>query len=160
MEKFLDKLSSYNLLNNLLPGAVSCFLMKLYWDKNILSSDVIESIFIYYFIGLVISRVGSVIVEPICRKCKWVKFADYDQYISASKKDSKLDILLETNNMFRTMLAMCFILLVGKLYIYICLTIKVVGAVEKEIVLIGLLLLFACSYRKQTKYIKRRAENM
>ena len=81
MEKFLDKLSSYNLLNNLLPGAVSCFLMKLYWDKNILSSDVIESIFIYYFIGLVISRVGSVIVEPICRKCKWVKFADYDQYI-------------------------------------------------------------------------------
>ena len=49
MEKFLDKLSSYNLLNNLLPGAVSCFLMKLYWDKNILSSDVKEYIYILFY---------------------------------------------------------------------------------------------------------------
>lgn len=159
MEKFLDKLSSYNLLNNLLPGAASCFLMKIYWSKNILSSNVVENMFICYFIGLVISRVGSVIVEPICKKIKWVVYADYKQYISASNEDSKLDILLEINNMFRTMFAMCFVLLIGKLYIYICLTVKVIGVFEKEIVLFGVFLLFAYSYRKQTKYIKRRVEN-
>ena len=160
MEKFLDKLSSYHLLNNLLPGAVFCFLMSIYWDRNILSSNIIENIFIYYFIGIVISRVGSIIIEPICKKCNWVKYADYNQYISASKKDNKLDTLLETNNLFRTMFAMCLILLIGKLYIHICLTIKVIGALEKEIILLGLLLLFAFSYRKQTRYIKKRTEKI
>lgn len=158
MEKFFDKISSYNLLNNVLPGAILCYLINIYWDTNILGSNIIESIFIYYFIGVIISRIGSVIVEPFCKKCKWVEFADYNKYIVASRNDSKLEILSETNNMFRTMLAMCLLLLVGKLYLYVCLKIQFVKIVEKEILLFALSILFACSYRKQTKYIKSRVD--
>lgn len=158
MEKFLDKLSSYNLLNNMLPGAVSCFLINIYWNKNLLGSNIVESLFIYYFIGMVVSRIGSVIVEPMCKKCKWVKFADYGQYIAASKNDSKLEILSETNNTFRTMLAMCLLLLVGKFYFYICSKVQFAKNVEADILLIALAVLFACSYRKQTRYVKNRVD--
>lgn len=158
MQKFFDKLSSYNFLNCLLPGAVSCFMMNLYWNRNFLGSNIIEDIFIYYFIGMVVSRIGSVIIEPICKKCKWVRFVEYEKYISASKIDNKVEILSETNNTFRTMLAMCILLILGKLYFYICSEISFIGDIEREITLIALIILFACSYRKQTRYIKNRVD--
>lgn len=158
MDKFLDKLSSYNLLNNVFPGAISCFLINVFWGKNIAGSNIVESIFIYYFVGMVVSRMGSIIVEPFCKKCQLVRFADYSQYITASKKDGKLEILSETNNIFRTMLTMCLFLLIGKIYFYIGLKVEAIKNIEKELLLIVLAVLFACSYRKQTKYIKDRVE--
>lgn len=160
MEKFFDKLSSYNFLNNMFPGAVSCFLISIYWNKNLVGSNVVESIFMYYFVGMVVSRTGSVVIEPFCKKIKWVKFSDYNSYIVASKNDNKIEVLSETNNTFRTMLAMCLLLLIGKLYFYVCSMVWFIKIAEVEISLLALTILFACSYRKQTKYIKDRVDKI
>lgn len=53
---------------------------------------------------------------------------------------------------------MCLLLLVGKFYFYICLKAQFIKNVETEILLIALTALFACSYRKQTKYVKSRVD--
>jgi len=39
MEKFFEKISSYNLLNNLLPGAVFCYLLKYFTSINLISEE-------------------------------------------------------------------------------------------------------------------------
>ena len=116
----------------------------------------IVGIVLYYFIGLVISRVGSLIVKPLLERIGFVKEAPYEDYVEASKSDSKIDILSAQNTMFRTLCAMCIMLMglkIGE---------KVIGIlpwgadVYDFIFLVGLFMLFLFSYRKRTQAIVRR----
>lgn len=158
MEKFLEKLSSYNILNNLYPGAIYCFLIKFTCSVDFTSDNIISNILIYYFVGMIISRLGSVIIEPLYKKIRIVSFVDYPKYIEAEKKDTQVAILSETNNTYRTMVALCVTALLSILTIFIF---NLLGWNKKIIVYItiGLLVvLFSLSYRKQTTYIKARVE--
>ena len=56
MEKFIEKLSSYNLLNNMLPGVIFCYLIELLFNVNLIKDDVVSNIFIYYFCGMICSK--------------------------------------------------------------------------------------------------------
>ena len=47
MESLLEKISSYNILNNLIPGAVFVFLGKLLDIISLPLDGIVESIFIY-----------------------------------------------------------------------------------------------------------------
>ena len=98
MEKFIEKLSTYNILNNILPGVVFSYLCNRLLGIQLVDSSIVENLFIFYFIGMVISRMGSIIVEPVCKKCKIVQYTQYKDYVNASKKDEKILVLLETNN--------------------------------------------------------------
>ena len=158
MEKFLEKISSYNILNNLLPGSIFCYLLKIFYGIDIISESVVEILFLYYFIGMVISRVGSVVIEPIFIKLKIVIYADYSNYLMASKIDDKIEILLETNNTYRTVLSLFFVLIIIKLYIVFMRYYPILIEMSSLIIIITLFMLFAFSYRKQTNYIKARVE--
>lgn len=160
MEKFIDKLSSYNLLNNMLPGAVFCYVLNVLMNINILRDKIIENLFIYYFIGMIISRIGSVIVEPICKKFKVVKFAPYKEFINASLKDDKINILSETNNTYRTMLSSFLILAIIKIYLFIAYKIVWLSKFTAALIIICLIILFVFSYRKQTDYIRNRVKHI
>ena len=107
MEKLIEKLDSYSILNNLLPGAVFAYLFEYIFEVDIVRDGIVENLFIYYFIGMIVSRIGSLAVEPLCKKIKWVKYADYSSYIKASRKDDKIDVLSEVNNSFRTIFSLC-----------------------------------------------------
>ncbi|RMC93019.1 hypothetical protein D9O40_18245 [Clostridium autoethanogenum] len=158
MEKFIDRLSSYNVLNNMLPGAVFCYLLNILMNINILKNGIIEKLFIYYFVGMIISRIGSVIVEPVCKKIKLIEFAPYKEFIKACLKDDKIDILSETNNTYRTMLSVFFVLSLIKVYLLIISKITWLANYTSVFVMIFLVILFGYSYRKQTNYVKNRVK--
>lgn len=158
MENLVEKLSSYNLHNYLFPGAVMCYLINAYWEIDILGKNIVESLFIYYFIGMVTSRFGSIVIEPILKTCKWVEFAPYDKYVIASKTDEKLEGLSESNNTYRTMLSMFLLLVIGKFFIFISNKFTFVENIKMELIILGLIVLFTYAYKKQTKYIKDRVE--
>ena len=84
MDNFMEKLSSYNILNNLFPGAVYCFLMKFICSVDFISDNIISDILIYYFVGMIISRLGSVVIEPLYKKIRIVSFADYPKSVSST----------------------------------------------------------------------------
>ena len=159
-EKVLEKISSYNLFNNLLPGAVYCFLINKFFELNFYSGNIVENLFIYYFTGMVISRIGSLVVEPISKKIKLVIFVEYGEFLKASLKDDKIDILSETNNTYRTMLALSIALLITKLYIFISYKFEWISSGTPVVITVGLVLLFMFSYRKQTEYIRRRVKKI
>ena len=158
MDKIIGRVSSYNILNNIVPGAILYFLIQWYWGVEVLGLNVVESTFLYYFLGMIISRIGSVIVEPICKRIKWIEFTNYRNFVVASKKDEKIEILSETNNLYRTMLTMFLVLLLGEAFIWLCENIRWIYCVEKETIAICLFLLFAASYKKQTKYVNNRID--
>jgi hypothetical protein len=156
MDKMLEKLTSYNLFNYLLPGIIFSFLLEKITSYSITHKDIMIEAFLAYFSGLVISRVGSVIIEPLLKKIKFVKFAEYKDFVLASESDKKIELLSESNNMYRVFISLFFVLII--IIIYEKLLQDIFIGYTSYIVMIGLLILFLFSYRKQTSYITQRIE--
>jgi hypothetical protein len=156
MKEFLEKLSSYNLFNYLLPGIVFVVILEEFTTYSITQKDLVFGVFVYYFTGLVISRLGSLIIEPVLKKITFLKFADYVDFLKASKSDTKIEILSEANNMYRTFIAMLLLLLMMKLYDYLALQWQIMNEYNLHLLIILLLIMFLYSYRKQTKYVTNR----
>ena len=146
MEKLLDKLSSYNLFNYLLPGVVFSVLLEKTTNYSIIHKDVMIEAFLAYFLGLIISRVSSLIIEPLLKKVKFVKFADYKDFVLASEHDKKIELLSESNNMYRVFISLFFILITINLYENFLQ--NILSGYTSYIVIVGLLILFLFSYRK------------
>ena len=156
MKDLIDKLSSYNIFNYLLPGVVFVAIASSLTKYNFVQKDIVIGVFLYYFIGLVISRIGSVVIEPILKWTGFVRFSEYRDYVDASHKDKFLDVLSEANNMYRTFLSLFLSLFFLKIYEALSESFQCLNSLSSEIAIVGLLALFAFSYRKQTAYITKR----
>ncbi len=159
MKELLDKISSYNLFNYLLPGILFYVAVNKFTNYMIPIDNVIVGAFVCYFIGLVVSRFGSLIIEPILKKIGFLKFADYSDFVSASKKDSKIELFAEVNNMYRTFISLFVLLLFLKLYEFLEKKIEGLSDWNPYILLLLLLTIFLLSYRKQTNYITKRVQS-
>jgi hypothetical protein len=151
MENFLDKISSYHLVNYLLPGILFCVALNMY-DMDTSMNSLVVSISVYYFCGMLLSRFGSLLIEPIIRKL--IKHTEYEDYIEACNKDSKIEVLVETNNLYRTLLAAALVLLLVRPYMYLAGKFAVFSS--PTMLFSILLLIFIISYIKQTKIVIKR----
>jgi len=157
MNEIIKKLTSYNIFNYLLPGIIFVVIVQCVTSYKFIQGDTVVDLFLYYFIGLVVSRFGSLIIEPFFKRIKFVKFSEYKDFIVASKNDNKLEIFLEQNNMYRTFISMLMLILLLKTYetTQSSLNYLPIGG-DKYILLVGIMLIFILSYLKQTKYITNR----
>jgi hypothetical protein len=153
MRDLLDKLSSYNLFNYLLPGTIFVAAAQRISTHTFKDENIVVQLFLYYFIGMVISRIGSLTIEPTLKKLKVVEFAEYKDFIKACKTDAKIDVLSEQNNTYRTLCAVFISLGILKAY---DLAVAWQPPTTNAAVLVGLFLLFVFAYRKQTRYIRDR----
>ncbi len=156
--KLLDKISAYQVVNYIIPGSVLCVLLKHMVGYDIIAFSMIENVIICYFVGLVNSRLGSLILRPILKKCRLVKDAPYDDFVRVEKYDAKLTVLSDINNVFRSFASVMLVLLIAY-------GIKHIEIIEKYIItnfnwiaILFLLILFVFSIRKQTKFVKDRVE--
>lgn len=156
MKDLVDKISSYNLFNYLFPGVIFVVLLKQYTHYSLIQDDLIIGFFVYYFTGMAISRIGSVLVEPLLKKIKFVKFVDYSKFIETSKKDPKIELHSETNNMYRTLTTMFLVLLLSKTYEALSTVFPVLEDWGTFILVFALLAMFLFAYRKQTNYVVKR----
>lgn len=156
MEKLLEKLTSYNLFNYLLPGIIFSILLEKTTNYSIIQENIVAEAFLAYFIGLLISRISSLIIEPILKKVKFVKFADYKDFVLASENDNKIELLSESNNMYRVFISLFVVLIIVNIYEQLLQ--QMLGEYTNFVVIVLLLLLFLFSYRKQTHYITKRVE--
>ena len=160
MEKLLDKLSSYQLFNYLFPGIIFINLTDLLTSIQIPYDRVEFIIFLYYMAGMILSRIGSVVIEPLYKGCCWIVFAGYKDYLEASKQDAKIDVLSMENNTYRTLIATFVSLLV----VY-CLDLAQWfrnfndSKYAVPVYLTLLIVLFSFSYRKQTSFVRKRAHH-
>ena len=155
MKELLDKISSYNFFNYLFPGLLFAVLSTKITAYSFLQENLFVGAFVYYFIGLVVSRFGSLVIEPILRNLSFLKFADYKEFTSASKKDSKIELLSKINNMYRTMSSLFILLLLLKFYELIESKFPILKDWNSYVLLALLLVMFLFSYRKQTIYIAK-----
>ena len=156
MEQIIDILiksfSRYELLNNLIPGIILCFILKCI-GYEITDDDWFINIVLYYFVGLVNGRISSLVLEPLCKTISLVKWRSYSSYNKAKNKRPNIVTLQEIANMYRSLASVFVIALCALLYKhisnhYICLDDN-----DYWIIWLVLLALFLFSYRKQVSYI-------
>lgn len=156
MEKVFEQLSAYEVLNNFLPGAFFCILFRWQTGVGYEVNDTVTEILVFYFVGMIISRVGSLLLEPLCKKLRFVEKESYEDYIEASKRDPKIETLSTKNNMYRTFTATVF--LCGTAWAVRCITEKT--AVLRAVTIAGgwiaLFMLLLAAYRKQNDFVCKR----
>ena len=158
MQDFIKTISSYNLFNYLLPGVIFSAIATEISEYSFIQSDVIVGVFVYYFAGMVISRIGSLIIEPILRKIGFIKFSDYPDYIKGVMLDSKIETLSEANNTYRTMIALFATILLLKFFEYMKVLFPCLAEIDSLLLVALLFFMFLFSYRKQTTYVQKRVE--
>lgn len=158
MESLLNLLVRFELFNNLFPGIIFVYFLKLY---NYLPStenlEFYESLFIAYFLGLVFNRVGSIFLEPFFQKIKFFKIPDYLNFLEGKKNDNRINTAILINNMYRSFIIVfvfSFFLIFFKIFSNKNFYLKEI------IVLLFLIYIFGFSYRKQTYFIKEKLKKI
>lgn len=154
-----DKLSQYNFLTNILPGTVLCIIIKYLVGYDLIPDDYYQAGIVFYFAGMVNSRVGSLIIEPILKAISWIKFAPYPEFLQAEKEDLKLTILSQENNVFRSYISVMFISIVAYIYKNYSLVWLHVLSDAPLVLIVSLFVLFLFAYKKQTSFVRKRVEN-
>lgn len=152
----IDKLSSYNLFNYLLPGVIFSYFAERFVGYSVIRDNVVIDVFVFYFIGLVISRIGSLVIEPFLKKVGLVKFAEYHDFVQAASIDPKIEILSESNNSYRTLVSTFLLLGLLMLYRFSTLHFSIAPTFNRILAIVFLATLFFLSYRKQSQYITKR----
>lgn len=158
MSNYIEKLGTYQIITNLLPGVFFGISLKLLLGITITTENIGEEIIVYYFIGFVINRISSLIVQPILKKCKLIYEVPYLDYFKAVKIDSKIDVLSETNNYFRALLTSSLLLIVISVARISIWKINWFYSNWKWLSMIFLVILFLFAYKKQTKLICKRVK--
>jgi hypothetical protein len=156
MKDLIDKVGSYNIFNYLIPGVVYSVLISKWENIDFVQDDLLTGAFLYYLIGLIISRIGSLFVKPILDFVGFVKDEPYEDFVDASEKDSKIDKLSEVNNTYRTLIALFLSMLITKGVIVLYELLKLNSDLKWILSCVGLFVLFLFAYRKQSKFITKR----
>lgn len=159
LKLIIDKLSQYNFLTNILPGTVLCIILKSLVGYDLIPDDYYQAGIVFYFVGMVNSRVGSLVIEPILKAISWVKFAPYSEFLRAEKEDAKLTILSQENNVFRSYISLMFISILGYIYKNCSLDLRLSLNNESLVLIVILFVLFLFAYKKQTSFVRKRVEN-
>lgn len=170
----IEKISSYNLFNNLLPGIVFCYVVERTTQIVIKGDSFFENLFIYYFIGVLVGRISSLFVEPVLMKMKvkdkqsnvketYIKFAPYKDYVEASESNPFIKVLNESCNMYRCFISVFLLAACCKIYdsyisVWLCNLWSVSNDIKAIVMFLVIALLFAMSYKKQVDYIRDRVE--
>lgn len=156
IESMAEKVSAYQIFNFLLPGAVFVAAFGHVSGHALVSGNVVVDLIVVYFTGMTLSRVGSLMIEPICKWTRIVTYANYEDYLEAVKRDAIIPTLLQENNTYRTLAATFLALLFVKIALYFQSRLTSTNLHLNWLWLIALFVLFLLSYRKQTAYIRKR----
>lgn len=152
----LDRISSYNLITSLIPGLLLVEALRA-CDIPLVGGDKITSwLVLGYALGSVSARIGSLLIEPGLKRLSKRRKNSYAEFINASSADSKLDVLTESANGYRTIIATCivfFAILVATGFLN-RMGIGRHGAVYLSVG--AVCLIFIAAYLKQEAYISRR----
>jgi hypothetical protein len=121
--------------------------------------DVITALAFYYFLGMILSRIGALIVAPIAKMLRLVTFKPFNEYLAAYERDELIPQLVEAGNMYRTMIAVALSLVGLLLYDNACEALTPRPETHAMALLVGMAALFAAAYARNVEFITRRIEH-
>ena len=151
-----DKLSSYNLVTNLVPGAILAVALSSVGVPIVEPENIGAFLIAAYALGSLTNRIGSIFLDPVLIRLKFLSNRNYVAYVEACEKDTKIETLVENAKAFRTFATGGF-LFFAIIFAY---KLALIAGISQKIMFYGSVLLFtlifAFSYRRQNGYIVAR----
>ena len=154
MERLLEKIDSYNLFTNIIPGYLMLLFNMYYF--NLSNLNIVEQILIAYFLGQTINRIGSIFTEKILLKFTKEKCESYERYILASNNDKKINVLLQERNTCRTLCTLFIVCIVELVLNKIIIIFNVSENIIVLLMFVIFSIIYAISFCKYNKYIVDR----
>lgn len=159
LEKLFERISSYQILNFLYTGIV-CWYGLIYlgfdeFQKQSITTTLIGS----YFIGMTMSRIGSLVIEECFIKWNWIEKTDHGKQVCAEKMDSKVELMLSLCNTYRTFAAIFLVFLLLSIITKFCCDLNLKHNITFILISLALTVLYSFSFVKQYKYVKKRVDN-
>jgi hypothetical protein len=151
-----EKVSEYNLFNYLVPGSVFMIALRYVAGTVPFENSVMLFLLAAYFVGMALSRIGSLVIEPVLLRTRLIALCDFGEFVRAEKNDPKIATLLQETNAYRTMAAVFATLLLTKCALVLRPKFAHFDQIAGWASPIALLLLFAFSHRKMCRYIAQR----
>ena len=162
LKSFSEKVSSYQIFTFLFPGAVFLALLMQVYTKPVPETNIWEKLFLCYTVGMIVSRIGTLILEEsLFRLGKrfggFLERIDYKNVILAERKDTKVNMLLQVSNTYRTMAAV-FITLLIVAVVNKCTSLDLEFSCGLIWFSFTMIILFSLSFIKQYNYVKKRVD--
>ena len=113
INSLFNKLSAYQLLSLMLPGASLLGTLKFIFAIDI---KVDENIWWFllssYVVGIILSRIGSLLIEELFKKMGFIKGYNVGNYIAKRKEDDMVETLLSFANLYRSFCALSILLII------------------------------------------------
>lgn len=152
MEKIIEKIEEYKLVSEVIPGYIFLWLLQYWCEINIAFENVFQEFIVAFVVGIIISRIGSLVLSKALRKFKAYKMADYKDYIKASDKDNKIKVILLNANMYRNLCTSCVLVIIVKIIYLMKLGINVYTWIG----MIMISILFLIAFLKEENTITKR----
>ncbi len=154
----LEKISSYNLITNLIPGAVLTEAFRAAGFPVVNSSSFAAWTVLAYMLGLVSNRLGALATK--IKALGGARKNRYEDFVKASIEDKKLEILVETANGYRTFIGACIIFSLVNVSNYFVRINDNSWALYTALLLASLFIIFTTSYRRQNLFIEKRVRRI
>ena len=113
INSLFNKLSAYQLLSLMLPGASLLGTLKFIFAIDI---KVDENIWWFllssYVVGIILSRIGSLLIEEVFKKMGFIKGYNVGNYIAKRKEDDMVETLLSFANLYRSFCALSILMII------------------------------------------------
>lgn len=164
MEKANFTIPIHNLLANLIPGVVLAALLKfsLGFDLCAFSDSSLISLMFLYFLGLLNSRIGSLVLAPLLKKTGFVTYLPHGQFVEAELKDSSgtLTAISRRNVEFRNYFSAFISVLLLKILFVVSFIEEFITSNWRWLILLLGATLFLFSYKKQISFINSRISKL
>lgn len=151
-----DKLDAYNLVANLVPGAALTYALHFSDFPTPPPSDLGAFLLVSFVAGVTANRLGSLILDPLLRKWRFLKSKDYRAFLMREKGDQKLDALVANSGLYRTFFT------AGLIYLAAVLASPLVTAISPQalfiVFVIAGMIVFLFAFQKEDGYIHSRIE--
>jgi hypothetical protein len=149
-----EKLDAYNLFANLVPGAALTYALRYSGFPTPSPDKFLAFLLVSFVAGVTANRLGSLLLDPLLRRWKFLKPKDYHSFLMREKADRKLDALVANSGLYRTFFTAGIIYLAA--LVIAPLVTPLGGKALLLIFIIGGMAVFLFAFRKEDGYIHSR----
>ena len=151
-----DKFDTYNFVANLIPGALLAFGLHAAGLPVPSPQKVVAFVVVAFALGAICNRLGALVLDPALRKIKALPPKNYQAYVVASKKDAKLEVIVENANLYRTFATAGILYFVIRVGYDLSKRLNLGEYALTSIVVISSVVVFILAFRREDLYITQR----
>lgn len=156
MDKIIETLNPYDIITSLIPGIVFCQFTDWFYGTVLVTDDTASLLISGYIFGQLISRVGSLIVEPVCKITKIIVMAPYNEWLEAKRLDNEISSITEKSTVFRSWVSLALIQIIMPYIVNLNDSVIMFGYWNFFILQLVALVFLLLAYRKQVAYARKR----